>query len=118
MLAVFAKSPTVPPLWLIPLFPLVGAGINLFAGRRLGRWEGWLASATVGAALVLSVWDVRTLLRLPEEIRSFDHHIADWISVGRFSVGADPRPGNDPGRECTAGNATSTERPMLGSTPR
>ena len=91
MLAVFAKSPTVPPLWLIPLFPLVGAGINLFAGRRLGRWAGWLASATVGAALVLSVWDVRTLLRLPEEIRSFDHHIADWISVGLFQVRADLR---------------------------
>jgi NADH-quinone oxidoreductase subunit L len=88
---VFSESPSVPPLWLIPLFPLLGAGINLFAGRRLGRWAGWLASATVGAALVLSVGDVRTLLRLPEEIRSFDHHIADWISVGRFSVGADLR---------------------------
>jgi NADH-quinone oxidoreductase subunit L len=87
----FSELPSVPPLWLIPLIPLLGAAINLFTGRRLGRWAGWLASATVGSAFALSLWDVRTLLRLPEDVRSFDHRAFDWISVGRFSVGADLR---------------------------
>ena len=34
-------------LWLIPLVPLAAAAVNLFVGRRLGRWSGWLATAAV-----------------------------------------------------------------------
>jgi NADH-quinone oxidoreductase subunit L len=91
ILPVFARSPTVPPLWLIPLFPLLGAGINLFVGRRLGRWAGWLASATVAVAFAFTVQAVFVLLRQPDETRLFVHHVTDWISVGRFSVAADLR---------------------------
>ena len=36
-------SHTNSALWVIPALPLATAVINLFVGRRLGRWAGWLA---------------------------------------------------------------------------
>src|SRR5213594_1859481 len=42
-------------LWLIPALPLAAAGINLFWGRRLGRYAGWLASGAVIAAFLVSL---------------------------------------------------------------
>jgi NADH-quinone oxidoreductase subunit L len=78
-------------LWLVPAAPLFGAGINLFVGRRLGRWAGWLASAAVGMGFVLSLFVVTALLERPTESRTHVQHLFDWISVGRFSVGADLR---------------------------
>ena len=42
-------------LWLIPALPLATAVVNLFWGRRLGRWAGWLASASVALSFVVSL---------------------------------------------------------------
>jgi NADH:ubiquinone oxidoreductase subunit 5 (subunit L)/multisubunit Na+/H+ antiporter MnhA subunit len=42
-------------LWLVPALPLVGAGVNLFWGKRLGRYAGRLASATVIVAFGISL---------------------------------------------------------------
>ena len=39
--ATFAEPLRVPPLWLIVVIPLLAASVNLFGGRRLGRWAGW-----------------------------------------------------------------------------
>jgi len=92
MMAFFASDPLARKLiWLIPAIPLFGAAVNLFVGRRLGRWGGWLASATVGISFAISLFAVRTLLEWPTEYRNFTQHLFDWISVGRFSVGADLR---------------------------
>ncbi len=50
MVGTAGLTPVVDPkgalmlLWLIPALPLAGAGINLFAGKRLGNAAGWVGS--------------------------------------------------------------------------
>ena len=78
-------------LWLLPMLPLAAAIINLFTGKRLGKAAGILASVSVGLSFLLSLLLVGDLLRLHAEDRVFVKHVFDWISVGRFSVGADFR---------------------------
>ena len=78
-------------LWLIPALPLAGAAINLFFGKRLGKPAGVLGSLTVLASFALAALAVRDLLALPAEQRLVLQHLFDWISVGRFHVGADLR---------------------------
>ncbi|MCD6022038.1 MAG: dehydrogenase subunit [Actinomycetia bacterium] len=85
------EASSLSPLWLVPAVPLLGAVINLFSGRRLGRSAGWIASTSVGAAFVLSLWLVIALLERSAESRVHIQHLFDWISVGRFAVGADLR---------------------------
>jgi NADH-quinone oxidoreductase subunit L len=78
-------------LWLVPALPLAGAVINLFWGRRLGRYAGWLASATAIAAFAVSLALMSQLLAKPAEDRLFLQHLFSWIDVGRFQVGMDLR---------------------------
>ena len=42
-------------LWLIPALPLLGAGVNLFLGKRLGRSAGIFAAVLVAASFAVSV---------------------------------------------------------------
>src|SRR6476619_2227283 len=74
-------------IWLIPALPLATAVVNLFWGRRLGRWAGWLASASVALSFVVSL----ALVAKPADDRLFLQHLFDWISAGRFVVGMDLR---------------------------
>jgi NADH-quinone oxidoreductase subunit L len=78
-------------LWLLPALPLLGAVVNLFWGRRLGRYAGWLASATVVVAFAIALALTTQLLAKPAEDRLFVQHLFSWIDVGRFHVGADLR---------------------------
>src|SRR6476646_5971055 len=78
-------------IWLIPALPLATAVVNLFWGRRLGRWAGWLASASVALSFVVSLALVSQLVAKPADDRLFLQHLFDWISVGRFVVGMDLR---------------------------
>ena len=78
-------------LWLIPALPLAGAVINLFLGKRLGRFAGILACATLGIAFLLSAMLVRELISMPAESRLVVRHLFDWIKVGNFTVAADLR---------------------------
>jgi len=78
-------------IWLVPAIPLGGAAVNLFAGKRLGRFAGWLGSATVGVAFVLAFVVFHDLAKLPPGERLSVRHLFDWISVGSFRVGADLR---------------------------
>jgi NADH-quinone oxidoreductase subunit L len=75
-------------LWLLPVLPLAAATINLFFGKRLGRFAGWLATGAMAAAAVLSAMLVRDLLAQPAEERLLIVHLFDWIRVGAFDVGA------------------------------
>ncbi|HEX9299640.1 MAG TPA: NADH-quinone oxidoreductase subunit L [Actinomycetota bacterium] len=84
-------SHTNSALWVIPALPLATAVINLFVGRRLGRWAGWLASASVIVSFAVSVALVSELVAKPAEDRLFLQHLFDWISVGRLVVGMDLR---------------------------
>ncbi len=78
-------------LWLIPALPLVGAAIDLFVGKRLGRSAGVLATALVVASFVVSIAVVGSLVALGAEERVHTQHLFEWIRVGSFSVGADLR---------------------------
>jgi NADH-quinone oxidoreductase subunit L len=78
-------------LWLVPAVPLAAAVLNLFAGRRLGRAAGVLASGAVGVSFVVSIAAFMGLLGASVDERVVTEHLFDWISVGRFSVGADLR---------------------------
>ena len=78
-------------IWLVPALPMAGAVVNLFFGRRLGRYAGWLATILLGLAALISAMAVRDLLGLPEGSRVFVLHMFEWIRVGSLSVGADLR---------------------------
>jgi NADH-quinone oxidoreductase subunit L len=78
-------------IWLIPTIPLVAAALNLFVGRRLARWSGIVGSAAVALSFAVSALVVFALFERSEEHRLVTQHLYDWISVGRFTVGADLR---------------------------
>ncbi|HEY6679520.1 MAG TPA: NADH-quinone oxidoreductase subunit L [Actinomycetota bacterium] len=78
-------------VWIVPALPLAGAAINLFAGKRLGRWAGVLASGLMVVAFALGLAILADLLKLPGVERSVVRHLWDWISVGSFHVAADLR---------------------------
>ena len=78
-------------LWFVPAVPLAAASLNLFVGRRLGRLAGIIAGGAVGASFLMALLSVRELLRASVEERVITEHLFDWISVGRFTVGAELR---------------------------
>jgi NADH-quinone oxidoreductase subunit L len=78
-------------IWLVPALPLAGFAVNLFAGRRLGKASGWLATALMAGAAVLAIAMASDLLSLPAEGRVRVVHLFDWIHVGTFSANADLR---------------------------
>ncbi|HXF71522.1 MAG TPA: NADH-quinone oxidoreductase subunit L [Actinomycetota bacterium] len=78
-------------VWLVPALPLAGAAVNLFAGRRLGRAAGWLASGLVAAAFLLSLGVLRDLLALPAGERLRVVAVLEWFRVGELRVPADLR---------------------------
>jgi NADH-quinone oxidoreductase subunit L len=67
-------------IWLIPLFPLLTAGLMLFAGRRLKN--GVISILCVGSVFVSFLYSVGTffqLLSLPVDERVATKHLFDWI---------------------------------------
>ena len=78
-------------VWIVPALPLAGAAINLFAGKRLGRWAGVLASGLMVVAFALGLAILADLLELSGDERFIVRHLWDWISVGSFRVAADLR---------------------------
>ena len=78
-------------IWLVPALPLAGAAINLFFGKRLGKFSAYLACTAVGAAFLVSVFAVLDRLSLEGEGRVHVVHLWDWITVGSLNVGADLR---------------------------
>jgi NADH-quinone oxidoreductase subunit L len=73
-------------VWLVPALPLAAAGVNLFLGRRLGRWAGILGSVAVATAFALSVAVLLDLVALPGDQRVRVVHVFEWISVSRLQV--------------------------------
>ena len=60
-------------LWLVPIFPLVGAVLILLFGRRLGEiGSGWLAAMMPISSFVIVVGVFFDLLSRPAEER---HHV-------------------------------------------
>jgi len=81
-----SPSSALKALWLIPALPLAGAAVNLFVGKRLGRFAGWLATALVTASLLIAVSAVRDLVAQDPGSRLYVQHLFDWVRVGTFDV--------------------------------
>jgi len=77
--------------WIVPALPLAGAAVNLFAGKRLGRWSGVLATALMLAAFAVALAVLADLLALPAEERLHVQHLFDWFTVGSLRVAANLR---------------------------
>ena len=78
-------------VWLVPALPLLGAAINLFFGKKLGKWSGWLASLAVIGSFVVTVGATFELIGLPSAERADVVHLWDWITVGGFNLAIDLR---------------------------
>ncbi len=75
--------------YLIILLPLVGVGVQLVAGRRLGDpVAGWIGTAFVGASFLVSVGVYLDLLTVHAPVRTFTQDLWTWIPVDRLQVRA------------------------------
>ena len=74
-------------VWLTLVFPVVGALINGFFSRRLGRKRvGYLACIAVGLSFTVSLLTCWALIQLPPESRSVEVALYTWTSVSDFVV--------------------------------
>ena len=79
----------LPLTYLIILLPLVGFGILVAAGRRLGDpAAGWLATVAVAASFAVSVGVYLSLLGVNAPVRSYSQNLWTWIPVDRLQVHA------------------------------
>ncbi|HEX3326242.1 MAG TPA: NADH-quinone oxidoreductase subunit L [Actinomycetota bacterium] len=76
------------PGWLIA-FPLFGALLLLFFGRRIGQRAGVFASGLLGLSFLVGLILFATQLSHEGQQRTAYVHMFDWITVGSFRVGAD-----------------------------
>jgi len=75
--------------WLLLALPLAGTIINLLFGRQIGaRNIGYLASAAVAAAFLVTCWLLFNLWQLPAEERTITVQLWQWITIGTFKVNA------------------------------
>ena len=78
-------------LYLIVLFPLLGAGLNGLAGATIQRHLGkgaisFIACAPVCISFLLSLWAFAELLTLEPERRFLIDRLYTWISLGSLKV--------------------------------
>src|SRR5918993_874668 len=74
-------------VWLIPALPLAGFVLILLFGRRLGEPKaGYLATAMIGAAFVVSVGVFVDLLSKPSEDRAIVVTLFEWLPVGSLHI--------------------------------
>ncbi|MFQ6110879.1 MAG: NADH-quinone oxidoreductase subunit L [Nitrospinota bacterium] len=74
-------------LWLVIFWPLLGAALNAFLGRKIGmRAVGIVGSAAVGLAFGAAAFTFLSLIRLPADERVFHQTLFTWIASGDFEV--------------------------------
>jgi NADH-quinone oxidoreductase subunit L len=77
-------------LWLIPLLPLAGSAINGLFGKRLSkRAISIIACGASGAALLVAIGAVSSLLQLPPDERHVVKLFFTWIFSGDFLAKAE-----------------------------
>lgn len=75
------------PLYLIPLFPLIGFLLNgLFLGRLGKKMISFIACGSVGLSFLFGVKFFFDLLSLPESARLIENVFFTWIPAGQFHV--------------------------------
>ncbi|MBI4727987.1 MAG: NADH-quinone oxidoreductase subunit L [Acidobacteria bacterium] len=87
-----AVSPgAVENAWLIPAFPLAGAVLLLFFGRRIGRAAGPIATLLMASAFGMGLVTFFQVIGRPAAERGFVETLYRWIPAGGFTVTADYR---------------------------
>ena len=77
------------PLYLIPLFPLLGAAFSLIFGKRAGKNAVTLAACgAVGASALLSFRAIWQLSELPGGTLTDTVFNAPWIKAGDLTIAA------------------------------
>jgi len=74
-------------LWLIVLFPLLGALINGTMGRRFSK--GVIGSIAIGASALSFLWVVRALSELGQLDQAHVERYFTWIASGDLNIGFD-----------------------------
>jgi NADH-quinone oxidoreductase subunit L len=75
------------PLYLIPLFPLIGFLLNgLLIGKLPRKLISFIGCASVGLSLIFGIKFFFDLLALPESSRVFENILFTWIPSGQFNV--------------------------------
>ena len=75
--------------YLIILLPLVGFGVQLVAGRRLGDpAAGVVATGFIGASFLVSIGVYLALLQVNAPVRTYSQDLWTWIPVDRLQVHA------------------------------
>jgi NADH-quinone oxidoreductase subunit L len=80
----------IDTLWLIPLFPLLGAAINGLSGRKLPKFAvTGIACGTAGISFILASVSFFELLNLPPDQRHILNTCFTWIASGDFIAKAE-----------------------------
>ncbi len=75
------------PLYLLPLFPLIGFLLNgLFIGRLPKKLISFIGCGSVGLSFIFGVKYLFDLLALPETGRLMENVLFTWIPSGQFNV--------------------------------
>jgi NADH-quinone oxidoreductase subunit L len=70
-------------IWLIPLFPLVGAALMLLFGRKLpNSVVSAICVGSVFVAFIFAAGAVWQLSQMPSEARHFEKVLFDWVPAG------------------------------------
>ena len=76
-------------LWLIPLFPLIGAVLMFFVGRRLSKEAvNLLCIGSVLLSFVHAAGAVLTLFGYPAPARFYQQILFQWVTLGAMPSGA------------------------------
>ena len=77
----------VDVVWLIPALPLTGFLLILLFGRKLGDPKaGYLATAMIGSAFVVTVGVFADLMSMSAEERSHVSTLFSWVPVAGLQV--------------------------------
>jgi NADH-quinone oxidoreductase subunit L len=73
--------------YLMPLLPLAGFVVLVFAGRRLGDpLAGWIGTVAVAGSFVVACLALAGVLHLPGDHRIYVHNYFTWFHVGGLTV--------------------------------
>lgn len=73
--------------WIVPVIPLVSAGLLITVGRKLKEpVAGIVGVSAIVASFGMVVLVLAALLSLPEEERVFEHVLYQWIPAGGFQI--------------------------------
>jgi len=76
-------------IWLIPLFPLAGAALMLFIGRRLpNAGVNVICVGSVFLSMCFAFGAIWQLIARPVEERLVSYNLFDWVPAGAMHTGA------------------------------